>query len=1089
MTKNNKLHIKFVAVLLLLASVIAVCVVPALAKDGGDGGNSEPSDYRTYYSASDVLELSGVALEDVEREYLNEHVGVILSYDDMLHTATGANVSSSIDDSVLTVSVTEYRYTATGGIVISWVPIRITFGDRAPLELSKSGGAYIAEFNDVTAEERDSRASLRVEFKREFTVPTETLNAVINKSYNDAVAWDAYISYLGARQIYNKDFAAYEEYVRDKYVYDENLADYNDYLIKLGAFETALKDYNDYLAEMEEYKALEEVYNKYQSDLKKYEEDKVAYDIAYAEYLKRIALIEDRLSALEATKVKMVDDREIYAAIMGRAVDEVLENEDILTGGAVGANPEAVDEAGRATDALRELLPGYFSLKTVKERYEYYITNYDAIKESFIDLTRALDCLYANKKIRTEIAKQEGKSRKFVILVAQLSYVANALSDEPIMSYPIHGKYPNYESLPIDGDYTITYKESSNSKEVKLKISDILENKTYMVDTGDADPDDGAYPDEVIEPIAPEKVEKPTRPTTVDKPVAPDVVADPGDAPAPVTRPTPPTPVYSPIPSVSHTHPSVTALLEAYKSGELSLRDDLTEPLVVTAEKVVSKSAFSGDEVNVTFCTESGEVLDVVIADSGSHVVFFGEAPTRPEDERATYVFDYWAKAGTTERADLLSVTEDLTLYPVFRTILKKFPITFNINGKITLLELEYGSIPVCPDVPTKPGDEYFDYVFSGWDKELAPVSGKCEYTAQFDPIPHVNASAPIPVEKNDAYYVVDASAASDEHLDISRVLERAASGRYGIVLRTHGTQITLGQDSVARMLELGDSSVSVSIGLESYGCIYRVVISAADGTASYSYPVKVSMPDSGYPSDGAKLTYVGEDGERVYVPYTLEDGLITFNMTSGVAYTYAVERNIDVLGSELVGITASQEIARPGDTVRIETSVPEGIRLNGVYLKYSDGTEVLITDGEFVMPDSDVLITVSAEMIEYEVIFMNGGRVIASYKVLHGGTVTPPTGVTKKSDGTYTYTFLGWSSDGSDNLVEIGVITSDVTYTAVYEKTLIPVDDDGFKVSARVLRLLIAAAVALGMIVVVVIPAGVISIVLVYKNRKMKRK
>ena len=97
--------------------------------------------------------------------------------------------------------------------------------------------------------------------------------------------------------------------------------------------------------------------------------------------------------------------------------------------------------------------------------------------------------------------------------------------------------------------------------------------------------------------------------------------------------------------------------------------------------------------------------FDVIIADSGSHVVF-GNTPTRPEDDIATYTFEYWARSDTHERADLTSVTEDLTLYPVFKPTYKKFLISFNINGGNTSLAFVSSFWPCHgpEDQPVYPG-------------------------------------------------------------------------------------------------------------------------------------------------------------------------------------------------------------------------------------------------------------------------------------------------------------------------------------------------------------------------------------------------
>jgi len=1077
MLKNRILSIKIAAVMLIFVLILSVLSTSVLAHSTDDIVLHSVSDYDTAYSASEILELSGVAIEDAERNYLDEHIGIILEYDDVLHTATGSNVVASLSDHTVTVLAYTYSYVTDSGVEILWTPKRAAFGDRGAKEFTFDGESYALEFTDVTPEEERTEAKLRVEFEREFTVSASTVTPLLNRAYNDAVAWDAYVSYLEALSAYEYDLVKYEAYVREQAVYDDELAAYERYKAELSVFESALADYNAYLAAMEEYKAAEQLYSKYKLELEKYNSD----SLKYAEYLKRTELLDNRLSAIEATKIKMADDREVYAAIMGNAVTEVLENKSVVTSQFVGVSEDVVDTAGDATTALRELLPGYFSLETTKERYEYYINNYEALRDNFVSLVRTLDCLYSNAKVRGAIVA-EGKDKKYIILVAQLSYIANALSDEPIYSYPVYGSSPNYRSVVIDENHTLKYRGDS------VKISAILENKTYFIDTGDADPDDGAYPDPMTEPTPPTVVSEPTRPTKVDEPIKPDTVRDPGDPPAIVLCPTAPSEEPSPYPDVDHTAPTVTALVRAYRQGRLHLRDVEPSDLAIKSVKTVTKKVFNPEEVSVVFYGTDGELLSVVKAESGAHVIFGAALPTFPEDVSATYVFDYWADFTTGERVSLLSVTEDLILSPIFKKIPKLYPVTFNINGKKFEVMTEYGSVPTCPIHPTMADDSYFEYVFSGWDKPLSPVSGACSYTAGFDAVPLVSADAPISVEKSGAYYVIDATKATEGALDIAKVISRAVAGRYGILLNTCDAQLSISYLTLLEMHAAGDSVLDFGASRVKHGYVYTVVAGTPGEKPSYRIGVTIPTPD-GVPQ-GARLFYLGEGGDKVYVPHTVGEDSVTFNVWTGIEYTYAAERKVDVLLSDLVTVDVSGRVVYPGDTVGITLDTPNGVAIKRVYIKCADGSEIDVSSGEFAMPDSDILLVVEAEYIEYEVLFMNGGRVVASYKCKYGDIVTPPSNMNKASDSTYRYVWLGWSVKGSDSVVEVVPVTDNVTYVAVYDKEPLPVEEPGDElvISERVLRLLITGAVALGMIVLVVIPAAVIGIVSTVKHRKMRR-
>ena len=1076
MTNNAKISIKLAAVMLAIAFVVSALTIAVTALDISDSPNNVSVDYTTYYTASDILELSGVDIDEIEKSYLDRYIGVVLEYDDALHTATGNNVFISLEDGNLTVAARVYKYTAPCGIEISWIPVSAVFGERDTKEFVLNSDSYTLTFNNVTVDEESAEAKLSVEFRREFTVSKEKMSELINKAYHDAVAWDAYVTYIADKNAYDSELVRYEEYLRDKYVYDEQLNSYNAYLEELAAFESALARYNSYLIAMEEYKAAEELYGKYVDDLKKYEADTEAY----TEYLTRTELLDNRLSALEATVIKMRDERSVYSAIMGNAVTEVLENKALITSQFIGVNKEVVNVAGRATSALRELLPKYFSLNTPKERYEYYTTNYESIRDNFVDLLRALDCLYANPKVRGAIVS-EGRDWKFVILVAELSYIANALSDEPIESYAVHGVSPNYKSVIIDGNHTLIYQGEP------IKISDVLENKTYMVDTGDADPDDGAYPDYMAEPVLPYEVTVPIRPERVDEPIAPNVIESPGTPPTEVAKPTAPTERLHPIADVDPTSPEVSALIDAYRSGTLRMRDITAQPLVVSATKKVDKKVFNRDKVNVAFYGYDGELLSVVNADKGSHVVFDG-SPERPYDEAATYIFNYWAHYDTGERADLLSVDNDLMLRPIFRSVTRKYPITFSINGALLVVDAEYGKLPTCPVTPTKLEDNYFEYAFLGWDKEITAVNGACTYVAEFDAIPHVSADAPVSFEKSDAYYLIDVSAASDASFDVRRAMERARSSKFGMIFRTKEAEITITYSTLCEMLDAGDCLIGAFVKRESYGYTYSLAISGAQGAPRSQYSVKASVTAEGTSNIGAKLSCIDDTGERVSTPYTVDGGMLSFSMRSGCTYTYAAEQTVDVLRSELVDVSITSTVVHPGDVVSINVGIPDGVSLDRIYLKCSDGTEIDVNGREFVMPECDVLLVVSASYVEYNVVFTSGGRVIASYKCKYGDTVAPPTGVSKANDGTYSYTHLGWSSDSSNNLCEIAPVTKDVTYTAVYEQKPIPTSKGGFVITERIAKLLTTAAVVVLSVVIIAVIARIVSTAARRKRRRKRR-
>ena len=113
--------------------------------------------------------------------------------------------------------------------------------------------------------------------------------------------------------------------------------------------------------------------------------------------------------------------------------------------------------------------------------------------------------------------------------------------------------------------------------------------------------------------------------------------------------------------------------------------------------------------------------------DYGSLPVYNG-TPSRENNKENSYSFVGWDK-------EITSVTGDITYIAQFDEIRNSYTISFIVDGKVYTEDFAYGSIPVFSGETTKPEDELYRYVFSGWDKEIAAVDGEATYTAQYEAI------------------------------------------------------------------------------------------------------------------------------------------------------------------------------------------------------------------------------------------------------------------------------------------------------------------------------------------------------------------
>ena len=101
--------------------------------------------------------------------------------------------------------------------------------------------------------------------------------------------------------------------------------------------------------------------------------------------------------------------------------------------------------------------------------------------------------------------------------------------------------------------------------------------------------------------------------------------------------------------------------------------------------------------------------------------------PSRQPTNTIKYVFDHW-------EPELVPVEDPSVTYTytaVFREEVRKYHISFDIEGEITVIDFEYGEMPSFGSTPTYESAEY-DYTFSKWEPELTEVTKETTYTAVF---------------------------------------------------------------------------------------------------------------------------------------------------------------------------------------------------------------------------------------------------------------------------------------------------------------------------------------------------------------------
>ncbi len=135
------------------------------------------------------------------------------------------------------------------------------------------------------------------------------------------------------------------------------------------------------------------------------------------------------------------------------------------------------------------------------------------------------------------------------------------------------------------------------------------------------------------------------------------------------------------------------------------------------------------NKYNIKFVNYDGTVLQQGMVAYGETPAYTGETPAKPGDAQYTYTFTGWDP-------EIAAVTGEATYTAQFEETVNKYVIKFvNYDGTVLQTsEVAYGETPAYNgETPAKPGDAQYTYTFTGWDPEIAAVTGEATYTAQFE--------------------------------------------------------------------------------------------------------------------------------------------------------------------------------------------------------------------------------------------------------------------------------------------------------------------------------------------------------------------
>ena len=375
----------------------------------------------------------------------------------------------------------------------------------------------------------------------------------------------------------------------------------------------------------------------------------------------------------------------------------------------------------------------------------------------------------------------------------------------------------------------------------------------------------------------------------------------------------------------------------------------------------------------------------------------FGETnPSKNATAQYTYRFTGWNK-------EIEAVKGDVTYIAQFSETLRSYTITWIVDGETSAQTYQYGQIPSYGANPAKAATAQFEYLFSGWDHEIAEVRSDMTYIARFTSR----------LRSYTVKFTVDGQTQSV-------VLNYGAMPHYDGIPRKADTvkysYTFLGWD---KDVETVISDVEYVARFQETVRKYPVkfVIDGHAYTFEFEYDTMPEYPNGTPVKAGdAQYSFTFTGWSPVLAPVT--DQLVTY--TAGfeqTTNTYTVTWIVD-------GVQTTQTY-QYGQTPSYGETNP-GKNATAQYTYTFTGWDKEITD---VCENATYVARFTEELRSYTVTFTVNGQtqsVVLEYGALPSYEGTPG----KDSTVKYKYTFLGWDKDFEK-------VTGDANYVACFEESV----------------------------------------------------
>ena len=387
----------------------------------------------------------------------------------------------------------------------------------------------------------------------------------------------------------------------------------------------------------------------------------------------------------------------------------------------------------------------------------------------------------------------------------------------------------------------------------------------------------------------------------------------------------------------------------------------------------------------------------------------FKGSTAKADDADYSYTFTGWSPA-------LAPVTADVTYTAQYSRTLHQYTVTWSVDGKMTTEVYDKYATPVFKGSTGKADDADYSYTFTGWSPSIAPVTADVTYTAQYSRTLH----------QYTVTWVVDGKTTTEVYEKYATPVFKGSTDK-----PSDGTYLyTFAGWSPALAPVTADVTYTalynqILVTAETYTVTWVV-----DGKTTTEIYEKGAMPSykgsTDKPSDGT-YSYTFTGWSPALAPVTAD-------------VTYTAQYSRELLPVETYTVTWNVDGKLTAEVYE-EGAIPS---FKGSTDKPSDGTYSYTFTGwypEIAPVTADVTYTAqySRELLPvetYTVTWVVDGK--TTTEVYEKGAMPSYKGSTyKPSDGTYSYTFTGWSP-------ALAPVTADVTYTAQYSRTAIQGGSDG---------------------------------------------